>query len=142
MANQERGEFTIAVGDRRFTLRVTTNACAELEDFANGRTWDQVLVGCARGSVKDVRLLLWAALRDKHPDVATNDPESVKAIGRLVDDAGGFAGMQAQMFAFIGLNQAPPEPKGGESGEGSSDPPTAQAEVAGVGSALTPASSV
>lgn len=141
MANQERGEFTLVVGDRRFTLRLTTNACAELEDFAGGRTWDQVQLGIARGSVKDVRLLLWAALREHHADVATDAPESVKAIGRLIDDAGGFAGLLAQIRSFVTLNQDPEHVPPQEKGE-TPDPPEAQAVGAGVDSISMPVSSV
>lgn len=128
MANRERGEFALAVGDQRYTLRLTTNACAELEDFTEGRTIEQILFGVLkRHSIKDMRLLLWAALRDRHPDVATTDPGAVTAIGALVDKAGGFRGMSDQLKAFAELNQNPEPSKPEEKKEGAADPPPAQA---------------
>lgn len=140
MANKERGEFLITIGDRTYTLRLTTNACAELEDVSGGRTWDQVQMGIARGSVKDVRWLFWAAFRAHHPDIATDDPASVKAIGKLIDDAGGFAGLLARVRMFVAINQ---DEGGSELGvvEGAApaDPPLAQDEKAGAASTLTPA---
>jgi len=39
MANRERGELTLAAGGTRYTLRLTTNSCCELESFADGRTF-------------------------------------------------------------------------------------------------------
>lgn len=140
MANPERGEFSLKVGDRRYTLRLTTNACAELEDLTNGKTIDAVVLGAQHGSVKSIRLLLWAALREHHPDIATDDPDSVKAIGVLVDQAGGFEGLLQQVNEFIQLN-VNPEPERQSAGKGgeSPDPPDAQA-LAGVGSSSTPVS--
>lgn len=140
MANKERGEFPIEIGDRTFILRLTTNACAELEDVSGGRTWDQVQMGIARGSVKDVRWLFWAAFRDHHPDIATDDPASVKVIGQLIDEAGGFAGLLARVRMFVAMNQ---DDGGVDLGGGEPaaavDPPVAQVETVGAGSVLTPA---
>lgn len=105
-ANKEKGEFALVVGDQRYVLRVTTNAACELEDV-HGRTLDQVQVGLLRGSLKDLRLLLWAGLREHHPEIATDDKDSVKAIGALVDAAGGVNGVWTQMKAFMALNADP-----------------------------------
>lgn len=110
MANRERGEFRLTVGGRTYTARLTTNAMAELEDVTNGRTWDQVMTGLlVRGSVKDLRHFLWAALRDQHPDVATMTPDSLRTIGGLIDEAGGMAGVIDQVRAFMALNDEPDE---------------------------------
>lgn len=107
MANRERGEFTLVAGDRRLILRLTTNAACELEDFAQGRTLAQVYVGMARNSLKDTRLFLWCALRDRHAEIATDDPACLKTIGDVIDDAGGLEGIAGQIEAFANLNMPP-----------------------------------
>lgn len=141
MANKERGEFTLAVGDRTYTLRLTANACAELEDITDGRTLDQVLFGILRRhSIRDVRYLLWAALRDKHPDLATIDKASLSAVGKLIDDAGGFAGVSEQVKAFVELNKDRDPQQTQKGGASAADPPEAGA-LGGDGSTPMPASS-
>lgn len=139
MANKERGEFALKVGDTPYTLRLTTNACCELEDFTQGRTWDQVMAGVRQGRMKDVRLLIWTALRQHHPELASDKPESVKAIGNLIDEAGGLAGILGQIQAFLQMNL----PEAADvSAEGSAEarPPNAQAGT-GDRSTSTPAPS-
>jgi hypothetical protein len=140
MANKERGEFALQVQDRAYTLRLTTNACCELEDFAQGRTWDQVMAGVRQGRMKDVRLLIWTALRQHHPDMASDKPESVKTIGDLIDEAGGLAGILGQIQAFLQMNL--PEAEDVVSGgSAAARPPNAQAGT-GDRSTSTPAPSV
>jgi hypothetical protein len=139
MANKERGEFALQVQDRAYTLRLTTNACCELEDFANGRTWDQVMAGVRQGRMKDVRLLIWTALQEHHGDVATHAPESLQAIGALIDDAGGLAGILLQIQAFLQMNI--PEPEDLATGSAEARPRHAQAGI-GDNSTLTPVPSV
>jgi hypothetical protein len=113
MANKQKGEFTLKAGKQRYTLRLTTNAVCELEDFAgamnkagDGRTWDQVLAGIDKGSLKDVRLFFWVALREHHPDIATDDVASLKAVGTIIDQAGGLMGVAKQITALVTLNAA------------------------------------
>lgn len=103
MANRERGELTLVAGANRYVLRLTTNACCELEDMA-GRLWPAILNGGQRGSLRDVRFILWAALREHHPDVATADPDGLKAVGRVIDAGGGVLGVHAQVKALLALN--------------------------------------
>lgn len=115
MANKQKGEFTLKAGKTRYTLQLTTNAVCELEDFAgaqtkdgNGRTWDQVLQGIDKGSLKDVRLFFWVALREHHPDIATDDVASLKSVGDIIDKAGGLMGVAKQITALVTLNAADP----------------------------------
>jgi len=142
MANKERGEFLLTAGGKTYKLRLTTNACAEMEDIAGGRTWDQVQLGIMRGSAKDLRLLFWGALREFHPDIATDDPKSLRAVGKLIDDAGGFEGLMEQGQAFVALNQRQADDEAPSAEKGTTtkaDPPSAQPEAVGVASVLTPA---
>jgi|ERR1051325_1892550 hypothetical protein len=150
MANPERGEQTLVADGQSYTLRLTTNACAELEDFVPGMTWDKLQVGIRNGSMKSARLLLWTALRDHHPDVATTNPESLKAIGTMVDRSGGINGrglaaLLAELKRFVALNEEPFQDDEDEPGgaKGAQQDPTApeDADLAGVGSSSTRGSS-
>lgn len=111
MANKQRGEVSFKIGKTRYLLRLTTNAVCELQDFSaaqnkNGveRTWDQVLAGIDRGSMKDVRFFFWVAFRDRHPEIATDDPASLKAIGTIIDQAGGAQSVVKVISALLAAN--------------------------------------
>jgi len=129
MANRERGELALLVGTRRLVLRLTTNSCCELEDFA-GRTSDEVTAGVNRGSFRDTRLMLWMALRDQHPDIATDDPACLANIGVLIDQAGGRAVVLERLRELVVLNT--------DTSGGAARPRVAQLErPIGVSSTLT-----
>ncbi len=107
MANRERGEFTILSGGDAYTLRLTTNACGEMEDLFK-QSLQQVIDGVNAGAVRPLQYLLWACLRDKHPGLATTDPttldKSLARVGDFVDGAGGLQGVLAQVREFMGIN--------------------------------------
>lgn len=115
MANREKGEFSVTAGSKVLTLRVGTNGIAEVEDLTGGRPWEAIWKGVLSGSVRDLRLFLWTALREHHSDIATTAPDSLKAVGRLIDDMGGIDGLWQQLQAFVKLNAEPEtEKKGGK----------------------------
>lgn len=130
MANRERGEMILATPMHTYTLRLTTNACADLED-RSGKLVDEIIRGAYRGSVRDLRWLLWASLQNSHADTVLQPTDA----GRIIDDAGGIQGVLAQMIAFIKLNADESAPK--EGGVAPADPPQAQAEASGVDSTST-----
>jgi len=132
MANRERGELTLVAGGTRYVLRLTTNSCCELEAFADGRTSDDVIAGVNRGSFRDARLLLWMALRDQHPDVATDDPACLDTIGSIIDEAGGRAAVLERLRDLVLLNTESTEEPGG-----ATRPRGAQRGRTGVGSTWT-----
>jgi len=131
MANRERGELTLVAGRTRYVLRLTTNSCCELESFADGRTSDDVIDGVNRGSFRDARLLLWMALRDQHPDIATDDPDCLFAIGQIIDQAGGRAAVLERLRELVLLNTETEEVGG------AARPRLAHRGRTGVGSTLT-----
>lgn len=142
MANRHKGDFTLKAGKQRYTLRLTTNAVCELEDFEGAltrsgtpRTWDQILTGIDKGSLKDVRLFFWVALREHHPDIATDDKASLKAVGDLIDRAGGVMGVAQQITALVALNAPTGEDDEDAEVPTTEGPPDAQA---GTGTASTP----
>ncbi len=97
MANRERGERAIEINGRTYVIKLTTSAMAELEDACSTPdrllTFPQILERVMRGSVKYLRLYVWAALLDKHPDI------TVAEVGALIDEAGGVSGFEALLKA-------------------------------------------
>jgi len=87
MANRERGEVMLEVGGQTYVLALTTNAMCELEDQLSTPeqtvTFLDVLQQVSRRSVRAVRALTWAALREHHPTM------NVKDAGNLIQAAGG-----------------------------------------------------
>jgi hypothetical protein len=141
MANKHRGELSIKLGSDTYRLRLGTNATCELEDFVGaqtktgGRTWDQILLGIDRGSRKDIRLFLWVALREFHPDIATDDLACLTTIGDLIDAAGGSRALLLHIVRLIEANAPPPKgtdeevpkkarPSGAQAGTGDGSTPT------------------
>lgn len=132
MANRERGETTLVAGKQSFVCRLTTNSCAEVEDFAS-RTWQDIWLGMKSGSVNDVRLFFWVALREHHSDIATDDKACLRKVGEIIDAAGGLRSdkLSAWITRFIELNQDQDEKddkKGGQPRAGAADPQSAQAD--------------
>ena len=107
MANQERGERTITVGGRDYIVKLTTGAMAELEDACGTpdkpMTFPQILERVMRGSVKYLRLYVWASLIDKQPELTVADA------GRLIDAAGGVAGFESLLNQVTAANRPDPE---------------------------------
>lgn len=120
MANRERGEMTLAVDQPTYvdgqlvvddaglpvvtrvsyTLRLTINACCDLED-RSGHAWHEWLTEWkARRHTRPLRWLLWASLQDRH---AAQFP-TVTEVGRLMDDAVK-EDLEKVMAAFVWLNE-------------------------------------
>lgn len=82
MANALRGEKSFTADGRAYTVKFSINAICELED-ALGLSVAELgtaMADPARLRIRMMRALLWAGLRDKHPEVTIEDA------GRLLDD--------------------------------------------------------
>ena len=116
MANRERGESAFVVGGATYTLRLTTEATAQLEDACSTPEremfFPDILAKVLRGSVKYTRLFVWAALREHHPNL------TVKDVGALIDQVGGITAF-AETIAGVVETTKPDE-------EDTARPPTAQ----------------
>jgi hypothetical protein len=66
MANQERGEVELRIGEKTYTLKFTRNAMAEVEAVFGGRPFN-LLMG--DGSISVIRALLWGGLRKHHAGI-------------------------------------------------------------------------
>ena len=132
MANRERGERTLVAGGVVYTLRLSTNASAELED-QSGRTFQQhVDAWTWRESAVALRWIVWACLQAYH---ATTVP-TVQEAGLIIDQA---ENLPEVLTDFVQLNLEPlqelirlgllkpkPDP------EGTARPPIAQGGHAGI----------
>lgn len=132
MANAERDEVDLAVGDQVYSLVLTTNAMCEVETLMSSGlrrvTFADVLIQSKQHSVVAMRAIFWASLREKHPNV------TLEEAGRIMDNAGG-AKTFAEKFAAMVLGAVPAESDlkalGLEAGK--DRPPKARRRRAGTG---------
>lgn len=84
MANPQRGSVALQAGDRAYTLSLSVNAMCELED-AIGQPISQIAEQLNRAEsvrLSTVRALVWAALRDHHPETTLAQAgELMSAVG-------------------------------------------------------------
>lgn len=81
MANRERGEVSVTVGGRDYTLVLTINAQCEIEErlsqgerqVSYGEFLQRVVSDEKPRQTRDVRLLFWGATRDHHPELSEKD---------------------------------------------------------------------
>lgn len=76
MANPERGELALTVGDRTYTLVTDYDAICQIEKLMSdeeGRIVNmaEVYVGAAHMSYRHLRAIIWGALRQFHPDMTS-----------------------------------------------------------------------
>jgi hypothetical protein len=109
VANHERGELSLVVDGKRYVLSLTLTAMMEMEDVSGGRTFLQAWQGIQqKQSLKDCMLVLWAALREKHPDLASDDPgAALRQISRFVERAGGLEAVTGQLTELMKLHAQP-----------------------------------
>jgi hypothetical protein len=96
MANPSRGSVAFQVGERAYTMSFSVNALCELEDHL-GMPVAQIASGMEKAEnvrMSTVRALIWAGLRDHHPDTQLKDA------GALATEAGIPACMEAIGKAF------------------------------------------
>jgi hypothetical protein len=127
MANRERGELALVSDGVSYTLRWTTNACAELETASGHELQHWLDQWTSRGSHIALRWLMWAGLQDRHAETV----RTVQDAGRVIDGADD---LPTLLVSFIALNFQPLQAliddgifKKPAEGEGSARPPIARA---------------
>jgi len=90
MANPERGEVALTVGDRTYRLVLDLNALCELEDLLStpdqAVTFGQVFLHASQYSGRHCRAIAWAALRRYHPDLSLADAADVIQAAGGIDE--------------------------------------------------------
>lgn len=84
MANRVRGEVAVEIDGKSWTLRYGTNALCELEDKLAQPI--NVIMAMLQDRealrIKTIRSVVWAGLREKHPEVTEKDAgDLISAIG-------------------------------------------------------------
>ncbi|OLS45059.1 hypothetical protein BV509_12395, partial [Rhodovulum sulfidophilum] len=95
-------------------------AIAELEEEA-GRTLAEIMTSLKAGSVRTMRLILWAAMRDHRPETTLRQagavaeelgPELGPVLGRVISTCG----FLADLSDLAGEAPAPGKPEGSDMG--------------------------
>lgn len=89
MANAHRGEVEIKAGDKTYTLVFTINALCDVEEASPG-----VNILGDFSKLSNIRLMLWAGLRTRHPEIGKADA------GRILEEAG-FSSAKAAVVQAI-----------------------------------------
>ena len=130
MANQERGEVPIAIGGRSYTLRLSINSICELEGELERRHLDSnyqtFFVKVRDGSIGAARLLLWACLRDKHPNVTVDD------VGGFMEELGDLSAIFQALSQAMGVSQPDPSDLDKLKAKDAAPPPKAQVDGTGT----------
>jgi hypothetical protein len=70
MANKERGEVAVQIGQQSYTLCFSTNAIAEIEQVGDASIMVLMAQYVTEGRAATTRLMLWGALRKFHPEIS------------------------------------------------------------------------
>lgn len=75
MANPQRGELALQVGEKSYTLRFSANALCALEDALDVSVveFGDMLTDPKRVRLKTVRAVMWAGLQDHHPAITLKE---------------------------------------------------------------------
>lgn len=95
MANRRRGEASFKVDGVSYTIVLDHNAFAEVEDVLDVNIGELLALLATKQQVRHMRALLFAGLREKHPDITLRDAgnlfsagkEEAEAIGRAIAQA-------------------------------------------------------
>lgn len=132
MTNPHKGDVALSAGDRVFTLRYSIDALVALEteagrlDGLRRKGFHKIameLNDLDHVSISLARVVLWAGLREHHPDL------DVKGAGEVMLAAGGVAKVLEKINEAFESAFPPPDP----AAEGEASPPMPSQD--GTGSA-------
>jgi hypothetical protein len=104
MANTERGEVTLTVEGKSYTLKLPMNAACDLEDrMCTDKvavSLRDVIIKAAYGSARHIRALFWATLQHHHKD----EIRAFEDVGALLERADQ-ASLDAAFKALVGSTE-------------------------------------
>jgi hypothetical protein len=111
MANREKGEVALTLGEQTFTLVLNTNAQAEIEAELSrldgkDRNWDYFVSRMMNedvAGVREVKMLVWGMSRKYHRNLTLDQ------VGDLIDEAGGSKGVLLRLWPDA-VRSATPDP--------------------------------
>ncbi|WP_414896848.1 hypothetical protein [Rhodovulum sp. YEN HP10] len=108
MANPMKGEIDVEACGEQLRLILSFNAIAELEEEA-GQTLAEIMAALKAGSVRTMRLILWAAMRDHRPGT------TLRQAGEVAEDLGaGLGPVLGRVIAACGFLAAEDDPAPGK----------------------------
>lgn len=99
MANRERGEVGVTVGEKAYTLRPTFDSLCELDQLT-GKTIDDLYRDIDAGKLSGLRACVWCLLQDEHSD----EIKTLKDASEWIERAGGPEVMLALLVQSRDLN--------------------------------------
>lgn len=142
MANPARGEVDLVVGERTYTLTITTGALCAMEK-RTGHTYGEILRGLMGVNVTATRDYLRAVLEPKHgrelTAAASKRGVDIETLVCDIIDTAGMRETKAVLVDLFTLNQPPTDEQSSVTKEGdeTSRPPTAVTAGTGISSTLT-----
>jgi len=130
MANPHKGEYAFEAAGKNYTLLFSVDALCALE-AATGKgiaILSMEMANPQRSSVTLLRQMVWAGLREKHPDI------DIKAAGELIVSAGGFMPMMRHIDEAFSMAF----PFDAVKPDGAANPQEGQPQKDGTGPASTP----
>ncbi len=129
MANPHKGETSIEIDGKTYTLALTLNAMCELEDLLGTPEKEVSFIEIVhavtqRKRTSHMRALFWAALREHHPEV------TLKQAGTLIQKMGGLIEFSKRLNGILETTNPDPDDLPDE-GEESSGPRPMKAQAAG-----------
>jgi hypothetical protein len=111
MANREKGEVSLTIGEQTFTLVLNTNAQAAIEAELSridgkDRNWDYFVARMMNeeiAGVREVVMLVWGMTRKYHRALTFDQ------VGDLIDEAGGSHGVLMRLWPDA-VKAATPDP--------------------------------
>ena len=97
MANPERGEVSLTIGETTYTMvmnfRAKVAAQVKAREVGLNLTWDQIVSAIGLGDAECFQIFIWASLRKHHPSMKLDD------ILDFIDAAGGEQGLERALKA-------------------------------------------
>lgn len=132
MANPEKGEVDLVVGDKTYVLRIRTNTVCEIE-AKSGKAWGDLWQDVKQTNIQSMRTLLFALLQPYHK----KEFPTMDAVGDLIDQMHGTVDVFDVLLRILTVNKPPAK----DAKEGDANPPVAQPGT-GTSSISTDAGSV
>lgn len=125
MANAQKGEVSLQIGDKTYTLALTLDAMVSIEEmFSTDEKpvfFQDIAMLAEKGSAKHTRALMWALFQHHHKDV------TIETVSTLVQKAGGIVALGKTLeqvmqsgspdkrdLAALGVRGNPPKAQAGK----------------------------
>jgi hypothetical protein len=125
VANPQKGEVSVTIDGKPYTLALTLNAMVEVEDMF-GVPFSKVCEECENDSPKHIRALVWAVLRKHHKELTVEDVGemvdlgTLKALSSVLGRVVSSSGPDAKDLPKKGKSENPTKARAGANGTGAS----------------------